>query len=54
MSLLILTKNTEILSQSPHFREDILPVTTQERIDCLKCEIATVKELLEIELESKC
>jgi hypothetical protein len=54
MSPPILTENTEILSPSPHFRVDILPITTQERIDSLKCEIAIVNELLKIEPESKC
>ncbi|CAG8465807.1 2506_t:CDS:10, partial [Scutellospora calospora] len=53
MSPQTLTENTAILSPSPRFREDILPMTMQERIECLKCEIATVKELLEIEPESK-
>ncbi|KAF0456294.1 rab geranylgeranyltransferase alpha subunit [Gigaspora margarita] len=46
-------ENTTILSTASRFREDILPMTMHERINLLKREIATVKELQEIEPESK-
>ncbi|KAF0534394.1 hypothetical protein F8M41_009975 [Gigaspora margarita] len=47
-----MAEHKTILSPPPHFREDILLVTMQERINLLKREIATVKESQEIEPES--
>ncbi|CAG8465487.1 9723_t:CDS:10 [Cetraspora pellucida] len=53
MSPQIVTENMKIDPSSLCSREDILPVTIQERINRLQSEIITVKELLEIEPESK-